>query len=410
MIRRPPRSTLFPYTTLFRSELIRSGTSAAVRDSNPADGNDGTDFVFNVERLAFADRVIYLDGTNNAPAPGQDGSRPGRTTPLTLAAGDLLKNDRDPDGDPLTLTAVGDAVGGSVSLDANGNVVFAPRAGFVGAGRFGYTVSDDHGGLAEGVVKVGVGGPEAGDAPVARPDAPETTEDVGLTLAPQVLLANDADANGHPLQIERVDAAGRGSVALNPDGAITYTPAANFHGTDTFTYRVRNSEGETRNATAMVRVRAANDAPVAGDDAATTEEDHPVTLTAAALLGNDADVDGDALRVLAVGEAQNGLTRVNPDGSVTYTPGLDFAGNDQFTYTVSDGHEGNATGTVSITVTPADDPPVVTADAVEATAVVAGAAALAMGVAGAKGAAAAGVGGGGAAAAAAAGAGGGGAA
>src|SRR5207244_1188481 len=129
-------------------------------------------------------------------------------------------------------------------------------------------------------------------------------------------------------------------------------------------------------------VRATNDAPVAGDDAATTEENHPVTLTAAALLGNDEDVDGDAPRVLAAGEAQRGLTRVNPDGSVTYTPGLDFAGIDQFPYRVSDGHGGNATGTVSITVTPADDPPVMTADAVEATAVVAGAAALAMVVAG----------------------------
>src|SRR3989449_5947853 len=155
----------------------------------------------------------------------------------------------------------------------------------------------------------------------------------------------------------------------------SYTPAASFQGTDAFTSRVRNGEGEARNATAMVRVRAANDAPVAGDDAATTEEDHPVTLTAAALLGNDADVDGDPLRVLTVGEAQNGLTRVNPDGSVTYTPGFDFAGTDQFTYMVSDGHGGNATGTVSLTVTPVDDPPVVTADAVEATAVVAGAAA-----------------------------------
>ena len=217
---------------------------------------------------------------------------------------------------------------------------------------------------------------------MARPDAPETTEDVGLTIAPKVLLANDADPNGHTLQIERIDAGGRGAVALNPDGAITYTPAANFHGTDAFTYTVRNSEGATRRATALMRVRATNDAPVAGDDAATTEENHPVTLTAAALLGNDEDVDGDALRVLAVGDAQRGLTRVNPDGSVTYTPGLDFAGIDQFTYRVSDGHGGNATGTVSITVTPADDPPVMTADAVEATAVVAGAAALAMVVAG----------------------------
>jgi len=288
-------------------ELFRSGTSVAVRDMNPADGNDGTDFVFNVERLAFADRVISLDGTDDAPASGADTAQTGLNTPLTLPPSDALE---------------------------------------------------------------------------ARPDGPETTEDVGMTIAPQVLLAKDAGANGHPSQIERVGAAGRGSVALNPDGAITYTPAAHFHGTDAFTYRVRNSEGEARNATAMVRVRAANDAPVAGDDAATTEEDHPVTLTAAALLGNDADVDGDPLRVLTVGEAQNGLTRVNPDGSVTYTPGLDFAGNDQFTYTVSDGHEGNATGTVSITVTPADDPPVVTADAVEATAVVAGAAALAMVVAG----------------------------
>ena len=288
-------------------ELFRSGTSAAVRDTNPADGDDGTDFVSNVERLAFADRVIALDGTDDAPAPGADAAQTGLNTPLTLAPG---------------------------------------------------------------------------DAPVARPDGTETTEDVGLTLPPEVLLANDADANGHPSHIERVDAAGRGAVALNPEGAITYTPAAHFHGTDAFTYTVRNSDGTARRATALMRVRATNDAPVAGDDAATTEENHPVTLTAAALLGNDEDVDGDALRVLAVGDAQRGLTRVNPDGSVTYTPGLDFAGIDQFTYRVSDGHGGNATGTVSITVTPADDPPVMTADAVEATAVVAGAAALAMVVAG----------------------------
>src|SRR5207244_9188623 len=128
------------------------------------------------------------------------------------------------------------------------------------------------------------------DALVARPDAPETTEDVGMTIAPQVLLAKDAGANGHPSQIERVGAAGRGSVVLNPDGAITYTPAAHFHGTDAFTYTVRNSDGTARRATALMRVRATNDAPVAGDDAATREENHPVTLKAAGLMWDDEDV------------------------------------------------------------------------------------------------------------------------
>src|SRR5207245_9346705 len=163
------------------------------RETNTADGNDRTDVEVNVERLAFADRVISLDGTDDAPASGADTAQTGLNTPLTLPASDAL---------------------------------------------------------------------------MARPEAPETTENVGLTLAPQVLLANDADANGHPSHIERVDAAGRGSVVLNPDGAITYTPAANFHGTDAFSYTVRNSEGATRRATALMRARATIAAPRAGAAAA----------------------------------------------------------------------------------------------------------------------------------------------
>ena len=84
-------------------------------------------------------------------------------------------------------------------------------------------------------------------------------------------------------------------------------------------------------------------------DAATTPEDTTATIS---VLANDTDVDGDTLSVTAVGAPLHGSTTINPDGTVAYTPASNYNGADAFTYTISDGHGGTATGTVSVTVTP----------------------------------------------------------
>src|SRR5262245_60044901 len=135
---------------------------------------------------------------------------------------------------------------------------------------------------------------------------------------------------------------------MNPDGTLTYTPNANFFGTDSFTYTLTDGQFTFREpATVTITVLAQNDAPVANADTATTDAGVAATV---AVLANDLDVDGDTLTVAAVTQGSNGSVAINPDGTVSYTPNVGFAGQDSFQYTLSDGQLGEATATVSLTV------------------------------------------------------------
>jgi hypothetical protein len=93
-----------------------------------------------------------------------------------------------------------------------------------------------------------------------------------------------------------------------------------------------------------------NAKPVAIDDNYTTIEDNPLTITAPGVLGNDTDPDGNPLTVVSNTQPSNGTVTQNADGSFTYTPNPDFCGVDSFTYTISDGHGGTATATVTLGV------------------------------------------------------------
>ena len=81
-----------------------------------------------------------------------------------------------------------------------------------------------------------------------------------------------------------------GTATANADGTITYTPAANFSGTDSFSYTISDGQGGSATAPVEVTVTDVNDAPVAADDAATTNEDTPVAI---AVLANDSDGDSE---------------------------------------------------------------------------------------------------------------------
>ncbi|MCB1887925.1 MAG: tandem-95 repeat protein, partial [Rhodocyclaceae bacterium] len=128
---------------------------------------------------------------------------------------------------------------------------------------------------------------------------------------------------------------------------------------------VDDGNGGTDTATVTINVNPVNDAPVANDDSGTTQEDVPVTFTAAELLANDSDIDGDTLTIDSVGPATNGTVVLNPDGTVTFTPTANFNGTASFVYTVSDGNGGTDTATVTLTVDPDNDPPVVVGGSAE---------------------------------------------
>jgi len=176
-----------------------------------------------------------------------------------------------------------------------------------------------------------------------------------LSLAKPGVLGNDYDVDGDPLTSVLVSGPAHGTLALNPDGSFTYTPAENFCGEDSFTYKAYDGALYSNVATVRITVTCVNDAPVANDDEASVLEDSSVTIP---VLGNDYDVDGDPLSVSIVSGPANGRATVNPDGTITYTPNPDFCGTDSFTYKACDPSGACDTATVTITVTCVNDAPV----------------------------------------------------
>lgn len=189
--------------------------------------------------------------------------------------------------------------------------------------------------------------------PQAFDDSVITDEDAPVTIA---VLSNDLDRDGNPLLVAAVTDGANGTVSINADRTVTYTPAANFHGSDSFTYVASDGAGGADGATVTVQINPVNDAPVAVDDAASTPEDTPVVID---VLSNDHDVEGDPLSIsIITAGPSHGTASTNGDGTVTYTPDADFNGSDSFDYFVTDGHGGFDRATVALTVTPVNDPPV----------------------------------------------------
>ena len=198
--------------------------------------------------------------------------------------------------------------------------------------------------------------------PEANDDVGTTNEDTQLTVAAPGLLANDKDFENATLTAAEVTDPANGDVTVNSNGSYTYTPNANFNGTDTFTYKVNDGTHDSAPATVTITVNAVNDAPVAVDDTGTTNEDTPLTVVAPGVLGNDTDVENNTLTAAEVTDPANGDVTVNSDGSYTYTPNLNFNGTDTFTYKANDGQADSNTATVTITVNAVNDAPVAVND------------------------------------------------
>jgi VCBS repeat-containing protein len=271
-------------------------------------------------------------------------------TPLTVSAPGLLGNDSDVDGDLLTGRLVSGPAHGALTLNPDGSFTYTPNLDFHGADSFTYRGSD--GALDSNEATVALTITPVNDAPVAAPDTAGMPEDTPLTIQAATLLANDSDVDGGLLTLIGVGNAVHGSVVLDGDGDPVFTPAPNFNGAASFEYTVSDGQGGSDTATVTITVTPVNDAPVATDDAFNTPEDTPLSVLIPGLLGNDTDVDGDALTALLVSGPAHGSVTLNPDGSFAYTPAPKFLGADAFTYQVTDGALPSAPVTVALTVNP----------------------------------------------------------
>jgi len=200
---------------------------------------------------------------------------------------------------------------------------------------------------------------EVNTAPVAQDLTETTLED---TLVDVTLVATDAEDDALTYAI--VDQPAHGTVTL-VDTTATYTPALDFNGEDSFTYKANDGLEDSAMAVVTITVTPVNDAPVAVDDAYTVAEKETLTIAAPGILANDSDVDGDTLTAIQVYATYNGSLHLNLDGSFTYTPDPYFNGTDSFAYKASDGELESELTVVTITVTPVNDWPIANDDSYE---------------------------------------------
>ncbi|ENM0977870.1 tandem-95 repeat protein [Vibrio parahaemolyticus] len=235
----------------------------------------------------------------------------------------------------------------------NGIATFTPTADWNGSEALTFTATDPSGESVSQTVNFTV-------APVADivADSARVVEDTPTIIK---VLGNDTfEGDDKVVSLDTNNGPANGTVSVNPDGSVTYTPNDNYHGTDSFTYIV-TSGGVSESTTVSVDVTPVNDAPVAKDDIATTQEDTVVTID---VLPNDTDVDGDKLSIQSatVPEAQGKVEIV--DGKLVFTPAENFNGDAEITYTVTDGQLTDE-AKVTVTVNPVNDAPTIKVDAVE---------------------------------------------
>ncbi|GIW92545.1 MAG: hypothetical protein KatS3mg110_0586 [Pirellulaceae bacterium] len=318
-------------------------------------------------------------------------SSPAAPTSVTI---DVLANDIANVGAQVTLVSFTQPANGTVTRDdrdtpgdpTDDRLIYRPNNHFFGTDTFTYTINDTSGLGADNTGTVTVTVTEINDPPVAVDDQVSTDEDVPIEIVALTLTGNDSpgpNESSQTLSIISVSStsAQGGTVSLS-GGVVRYTPPVDFNGTDTFTYTIQDngttngvSDPKTATGTVTVTVRSVNDPPVPGNDTVTTAEDTSLDIATTDLLANDGpgggpDEAGQTLAIIDVSSSSaRGGTVVLSGGTITYTPPADFFGQDTFTYTVQDNGTSNgvsdpktAVGTVTVNVTPVNDPPVVVDD------------------------------------------------
>ncbi|WP_345375540.1 Ig-like domain-containing protein [Frondihabitans cladoniiphilus] len=254
-------------------------------------------------------------------------------TARTLAGSTLLANDN---GSTLTITSVGTPAHGTAVLNANGSVTYTPATNWSGPDSFSYTISD------------GTNSSTATDTitttPVAVNDTlPSTPVNTAKTIPAAAFTGNDRATTP---TIASVGTPSHGTATLAGDkSSVTYTPAANFSGTDSFTYTIADATGQTSTATATINVT-----PTAGT--LTTTATAGIADPVPAAQGLLSQSTGSNLTVAVTTNPQHGSVTLGTAGAYTYTPAANFSGTDTFGYTVTDANGQTATGTVTVTVLP----------------------------------------------------------
>ena len=251
--------TVSPTGTLtFTPAANANGTStiSLVIADNGGTANGG------IDTSAAQSFVVSVGAVNDAPACADDAASTDEDTPLndSLACTDV-------EGDTLTYAEVTGPSDGTLLLNPDGTFTYTPDPDFNGSDSFTFTADD--GSAVSNVATFTITVPAVNDAPVCADDAATTNEDTPLAD-----FVSCTDVDGDTLTYAEVSGPANGALVLAPDGTFTYTPDADFNGTDSFTFSADDGTDSSNTATFTITVTAVNDAPVCADDCGVHQRGH----------------------------------------------------------------------------------------------------------------------------------------
>jgi VCBS repeat-containing protein len=355
-------------TTLIKSYnvvLQGSGTSRVVKLTPEAQMNGSLQLKVEVNDGALTTTKfidIIIEPVNDPPVAQDYTATVAEDS--SVSGQDVVKSDIDllHEGDSHTYSLGTDGTHGTAVVALNGTWTYTPAANYNGTDQFTVIVTDSGGATATSTITVTV--TKVNDTPqVTSTNSNVLDEDTSVTDTIVVYdpdLSDSTDPDSYTVQV--ITEPEHGDVVLDgTTGEYTYTPDANYNGTDSFEVKVVDEHDASTTKTVSLTVNPVNDAPVAGDDAATISEDGSATVS---VLNNDTDVDlsreGDELTVAAVSGVDNGTATISDDKkTITFKPDADWYGSETFTYTVEDKNGATDTGDVTITVNAVNDAPVI---------------------------------------------------
>ncbi len=276
---------------------------------------------------------------------------------LTTSVDKLLANDVEYDSESITFTGLGTAIHGSVSLQQNGVISFAPDNDYTGnEAGFYYTVEDDTGHTTSGWVAVEV--LDSREAPILRTTTRERIwEDETLTFTPEEIAKFVYDADGDALHLDIISNVSGGTI-VTENGYYSFKPDTDFFGRASFDYRANDNHRGTVEGHLEFDVAAVNDPIDTGDDQLATNEEQAVSTTVNALLANDTDVDGSDFIFISLGASAYGMVTIDGSDVITFVPDADYFGDEAgFEYIVKDSKGLDSVGWVQVQVANVNDAP-----------------------------------------------------
>ena len=247
--------------------------------------------------------TLAVTAVNDVPVAVADAYSTDEDAPLLVPAPGVLGNDSDVDSAVLSAVKITDPAHGSLVLNADGSFTYRPSLNFNGSDSFTYKAND--GSADSNTVTVTIRVTPINDAPVADAQSVPTDEDIAVAIT---LTASDVDSSSLTYAI--VTPPGHGTLSGTPP-IVTYTPASNYHGSDSFTFKANDGSVDSAPATVTIKITPVNDAPTITVSTATQTVQYSDGIDEVTVSVEDIDSFGSSIQVTKSWKVNDGVWQNN---------------------------------------------------------------------------------------------------